>query len=202
VIFRLKAEATVLAASGSSRKIGSVRIIAGTLKGRRLKAPGWEGLRPTSDKLRETLFNILAPRIAGARVLDGYAGTGALGLEAISRGAAHVTFVERDRRAAALITENLAACGVEQGYTIACGDMSSALRRLPAGTRFDLVLLDPPYDDDTVPEALAAAAARLADGGVIVLERATRREPEVPGALARVRDVRSGDSTLTFMEPR
>ena len=67
----------------------------GTLKGRRLKAPTWDGLRPTSDRLRETLFNILAPRIAGARVLDGYAGTGAVGIEALSRGAAHVTFVEQ-----------------------------------------------------------------------------------------------------------
>src|SRR5712691_8497746 len=75
-----------------------VRVIAGTLKGRRLKTPSWDGLRPTSDKLRETLFNILAPRVEGARVVDGYAGTGALGLEAISRGAAHVMFVDDDRR--------------------------------------------------------------------------------------------------------
>ena len=72
-----------------------MRVIAGEFKGRRLKTPTWEGIRPTSDKLRETLFNILAPRIAGARVLDAYAGTGALGLEALSRGAAHVTFVEQ-----------------------------------------------------------------------------------------------------------
>src|SRR5919109_436758 len=91
----------------------SVRVIAGTLKGRRLKAPSWEGLRPTSDKLRETLFNILAPRIAGARVLDGFAGTGAIGIEALSRGAASVTFVERDRRAIALIEQNLSLCGIE-----------------------------------------------------------------------------------------
>ena len=110
-----------------------MRVIAGHFKGRRLKAPSWDGLRPTSDKLRETLFNILAPRIAGARVLDGYAGTGAVGIEALSRGAAHVTFVERDRRAAALIAANLALCGVEQGYTIDCGDVASALRRCATG---------------------------------------------------------------------
>ena len=78
-----------------------MRVIAGTFKGRRLAAPTWEGLRPTSDKLRETLFNVLAPRIASARVLDGFAGTGALGIEALSRGAAHVTFIEKNRRAAA-----------------------------------------------------------------------------------------------------
>ena len=83
-----------------------MRVIAGRYKGRRLKVPTWEGLRPTSDKLRETLFNILAPRIEGARVLDGYAGTGAIGIEAISRGAAHVTFVEQNRRAAALIASS------------------------------------------------------------------------------------------------
>ena len=88
-----------------------MRIVAGTLKGRRLDAPTWTGLRPTSDRLRETLFNILAPRIAGARVLDAYAGTGALGIEAISRGASHVTFVEQERRAQALIAANLARCG-------------------------------------------------------------------------------------------
>lgn len=89
-----------------------MRIIAGSLKGRRIDAPVWEGLRPTSDKLRETLFNVLAPRIDGARVLDGYAGTGAVGIEALSRGAAHVTFVERDPRAVKLIEANLERCGV------------------------------------------------------------------------------------------
>ena len=176
-----------------------MRVIAGALKGRRLKAPGWEGVRPTSDKLRETLFNILAARIDGARVLDGYAGTGAVGIEALSRGAATVAFIEKDARAAALIQDNLTACGVEQGYTIQRGDAASVLRRLPAGAAFDLIFLDPPYDDDTVTQALEAAAALLAPDGLVVLERATRREPEVPAALTRVRDVRSGDSTLTFM---
>ena len=125
-----------------------VRVIAGQFKGRRLKAPSWDGLRPTSDKLRETLFNILSPRIAGAQVVDGFAGTGAIGIEALSRGAAHVLFIERDRRAAALIASNLALCGVKQGYTIDSGDVASALRRAPRGTERDLVLLDPPYDID------------------------------------------------------
>src|SRR5687767_5172397 len=89
-----------------------VRVIAGTLKGRRLDAPDWEGLRPTSDKLRETLFNVLASRLGDARVLDGFAGTGAVGIEALSRGAAHVTFVEADGRAVRLIQRNLDHCGV------------------------------------------------------------------------------------------
>src|SRR5215813_8882587 len=123
-----------------------MRIIAGSLKGRRLKTPTWEGLRPTSDKLRETLFNVLAPRIEGARVLDGFAGTGAIGIEALSRGASHVMFVENNRRATALIEGNLKVCGVEEGYTIRCADVVAALGALPVTDAFDLILLDPPYD--------------------------------------------------------
>jgi 16S rRNA (guanine966-N2)-methyltransferase len=173
-----------------------VRVIAGQFKGRRLKAPTWEGLRPTSDKLRETLFNILATRIDGARVLDGYAGTGAVGIEALSRGAAHVTFVEHDRRAAALIEENVRMCGLKDGYTIACSDFLK-WRGGEAGG-FDLVLLDPPYDIRNVQDVLDRAAGLLSPDGLLVLERATRLDPDVPPALERVRDVRSGDSTLTM----
>ena len=175
-----------------------MRVIAGQFKGRRLNAPSWEGLRPTSDKLRETLFNIVAPRIEGARVLDGFAGTGALGVEALSRGASHVTFIEADGRAAALIAENLAVCGVRDGYTIERGDLATVLRRLPAEATFDVVLLDPPYDTPDVCPVLEAVVPHVAPGGVIVLERASRREPDVSGSLTRTRDVRSGDSTLTF----
>jgi 16S rRNA (guanine(966)-N(2))-methyltransferase RsmD len=176
-----------------------MRVIAGSRKGRRLKAPTWDGLRPTSDKLRETLFNILAPRIAGARLLDGYAGTGAIGIEAISRGAAHVTFVERDERASALIAENLAHCGVADGYAIIRADIARALddaRR--AASTFDIAVLDPPYD--RTPEAdLAAVADVLVPGGVAVLEHARRSSPpEQAGRLVRSRTVTSGDSALTF----
>jgi 16S rRNA (guanine966-N2)-methyltransferase len=179
-----------------------VRVIAGRYKGRRLKAPAWDGLRPTSDKLRETLFNILAPRIEGARVLDGFAGTGGVGIEALSRGAAHVTFVENDRRAVALIAANLTACGVGAGteadYNVVQGDVGAALRN--GSAPFDLILLDPPYELHPISPTLEAAAARLSTEGLLVLERATRREPDVPAALIRVRDVKSGDSTLTFMK--
>ncbi len=122
-----------------------MRVIAGSLKGRRLKSPDWEGLRPTSDKLRETLFNILAPRIAGARVVDVYAGTGALGIEALSRGALDVTFIEQDRRAQALIAENLAHCGVSTGYTVLRSEALRAVASLGRATAFDIILLDPPY---------------------------------------------------------
>jgi 16S rRNA (guanine(966)-N(2))-methyltransferase RsmD len=177
-----------------------MRVIAGRLKGRRLKAPTWDGVRPTSDKLRETLFNILAPRIDGARVLDGFAGTGAVGIEAISRGAAHVTFIEEDRRAVALIEENLRNCAVAGGYTIHRGDAATVLRGLGSNA-FDLILLDPPYDITPMTAVLEASARALADGGLVVLEHATRREIEPVASLEPVRRVKSGDSTLTFFAP-
>jgi 16S rRNA (guanine966-N2)-methyltransferase len=176
-----------------------MRVIAGSLKGRRLKSPTWEGLRPTSDKLRETLFNILAPRIAGARVLDGYAGTGAAGIEALSRGAAFVTFVDRDRRAHALIVENLAHCGVADGYAIIRADMARALADArAAGSTFDIVLLDPPYDYPSDAE-LTTVADVLSPNGIVVLEHARRRpSPECAGRLMRSREVVSGDSALAL----
>ncbi len=175
-----------------------MRVIAGSLKGRRLKSPTWPGLRPTSDKLRETLFNILAPRIAGARVLDGYAGTGALGIEAISRGASMVTFADSDRRAQALVEDNLAHCGVIEGYAIIRAGVARAIDEFAAAS-LDIILLDPPYDDREVDQVIATAGEVLAPGGLLVLEHARRRQaPETAGALVRVRQVASGDSTLSF----
>jgi 16S rRNA (guanine966-N2)-methyltransferase len=180
-----------------------MRVIAGTLKGRRLKAPTWDGVRPTSDKLRETLFNILAPRIAGARFFDGYAGTGAIGIEALSRGAASVTFADNDRRASTLIAENLAHCGVENGYAIICADVARAIDQLDAAAfgpyeLFDIVWLDPPYEEQ--PDGvIEAAAVLIASGGLLVVEHARRRQlAERAGRLSRVRQVNSGDSTLSF----
>jgi 16S rRNA (guanine966-N2)-methyltransferase len=178
-----------------------MRVIAGSLKGRRLETPTWEGLRPTSDKLRETLFNVVAPRIRGARVLDGYAGSGALGIEAISRGAAQVTFVERDRRAQALIAANLAHCGIAGGYVIIRGSVVRALSDLD-GVMFDLVLLDPPYDHPA-DEPIAAAGRRLAPDGLLVLEHARRvSAPASAGMLVRIRQLISGDSVLSIFERR
>jgi 16S rRNA (guanine966-N2)-methyltransferase len=178
-----------------------VRVIAGSLKGRRLRTPTWDGLRPTSDQVRETLFNILAPRIGGARVLDAYAGTGAAGIEALSRGAALVTFVERDRRAQALIAENLAHCGVVDGYAIIRDDMTRAIGQLRvAGLTFDIALLDPPYDQSADAE-LAAVADLLAPDGIAVFEHARRRaSPERTERLTRSREVVSGDTGLAFYQ--
>ena len=180
-----------------------MRIIAGSLKGRRLKTPDWDGLRPTSDKLRETLFNILAPRIAGARVVDAYAGTGAVGIEAISRGAREVIFVEHDPRAQALIAGNLAHCGIVTGYNIVRSGALRAFESFDDGAfdPFDIIWLDPPYDasDAEVTGVLAAAGEALTPDGLAVLERARRRPaPDEAGRLGRSRDVVSGHSALTF----
>ncbi len=176
-----------------------MRVIAGRYKGRRLLPPDWPGLRPTSDKLRETLFNILQGEVAGARVLDAFAGTGAVGIEALSRGAAHVSFVERDRRACALIEANLGLCGIAGGYTIARADL--AAWRPAAGSSIDIAFLDPPYDAADLAALVTAAAGHLAGDGRLILELAAKRDaPEVQG-LTRVRLVRSGDSALAFYRP-
>lgn len=180
-----------------------MRIIAGTLKGRRLAAGTWPGLRPTSDRVRETLFNIVAPRVVGARVLDGYAGSGANGLEALSRGAQHVTFLERDGRACRLIASNVERCGVQEACAIIRADVEhlapSTLRR----ESFDLVLLDPPYAASNLHAILEVTAPYLAKEGLLVLEHAYRRPAtEVTSVLVRARQVRSGDTALAFYERR
>lgn len=175
-----------------------MRIIAGAFKGRRLKPPTWPGLRPTSDKLRETLFNVWGARAAGARVLDAYAGTGAVGIEAISRGARAATLIESDARAVKLIHENLASLQLDarvavlKGSVERCGGLQAA--------SFDLVFLDPPYDVGDVAPVLAQLAPLLALDGSMVLEHATRNPVLHPDMLRHVRSIRSGDSTLAFFE--
>jgi 16S rRNA (guanine966-N2)-methyltransferase len=174
-----------------------VRVISGSLKGRTLKTPDWEGLRPTSDRLRETLFNVLAPHVDGARFLDAYAGTGAVGIEALSRGAAHVTFVEQDRRAVRLIESNLERCRIENRYAIIRVGFAVAARQLTGP--FDLLFLDPPYGAGTLAQALETGAPLVAPGALLVIEHARRDDsPESIGAIARVRKLESGDSALSF----
>ncbi len=194
---------------GELSEVGGLRIIAGSLKGRRLEAPSWEGLRPTSDKLRETLFNVLAPRIPKARVLDAFAGTGALGIEAWSRGAAEVLFIDHDPRARRLVAENLARCGIAKGCAIMPASIVRAARTRPSPARgasrlppFDIVLLDPPYE---LPpdKILEDADPAVAPCGIAVLEHSRRqRAPEAAGRLVLVRQITSGNSTLSFYKVR
>jgi 16S rRNA (guanine966-N2)-methyltransferase len=175
-----------------------MRIISGALKGRRLTAPDWDGLRPTSDKLRETLFNVLGPDIAGARVLDGYAGTGAVGIEALSRGAAHVTFLDRDPRAVALVQRNLERCGVEERYAIIRVEFARSAGRL-GGSRFDVIFLDPPYGAAELDAAVTTASTIAGPGARVIVEHAKRdAAPEAVGTLVLTRSLTSGDSALAF----
>jgi len=175
-----------------------MRIIAGTNKGRTLKTPKWDGLRPTSDKLRETLFNILQARVEGSRVLDVFAGTGAVALEALSRGAASATCVESDRRAAGLIAENAALCRESERCVIIRDVVERALVKPLPGGPFDIVVLDPPYEYAALERAVHDAAAQRAEGGLVILEHASRVSPPRPAGLALTRTVTAGDSALTF----
>lgn len=174
-----------------------MRIVSGSLKGRRLSGPRAPGLRPTSEGLRETLFNILAGEMQGASVLDGFAGTGAIGLEALSRGAAHVTFVEADRRALDLLRENIRRCDAGAQSTVVGRDFVRVAGEL--GAVFGVVVLDPPYDVKDLGAALNAAARLVAPGGCLVLEHSRRREaPAEAPPLQRTRVVIAGDSALSF----
>jgi 16S rRNA (guanine966-N2)-methyltransferase len=175
-----------------------MRIIAGANKGRGLKAPKWDGLRPTSDKLRETLFNILSPHVMDARVLDVFAGTGAIALEALSRGAAAATCVEQDRRAVQLIEENRALCGEDNRCKIVRDSVERALARPIPGGPFDIIVLDPPYDYPALAAAVRDAASQRNPGAVLVLEHASRVAPPAPAGLTVTRTVKSGDSALSF----
>lgn len=166
--------------SGNSQS-GRLRIVAGNWRSRLLDIAEVEGLRPTSERIRETLFNWLSPRIHGARCLDLYAGTGALGLEALSRGAASAVFVERSGVAAEQLRKNIALLGAT-GVIVLQQDARDYLCSAPEG-RFDIVFLDPPFAADLLPETcrLLAAQGLLAESALVYLEQdRSHPEPELP----------------------
>ena len=179
-----------------------MRVIAGSLKGRRLVVPRGATTRPTGDQVRIALMDTLTPWLPGARVLDLFAGAGGVGLEALSRGAAHVTLVERDARAVAALATNVRALGVEGRTRVLRADVGRALGRLAVeGLRFDVVFLDPPYDGDLAEETLAALGegAVTAPGARVVAQHFTKRAPAgAYGVLATLRTRRFGETTLTF----
>jgi 16S rRNA (guanine966-N2)-methyltransferase len=178
------------------------RVIAGTARGLRLEAPG-PGTRPFGDRVKQTLFAILEPGLADARVLDLFAGSGAAGIEALSRGAASATFVERDAQACRVITANLARthlAGPRAAVVKAEAVAWLATPAAPAAAPFDLVLLDPPYDDRA---ALVASLDRLepllAPGARVVAKHFWRdAPPALVGLLASERERRFGETALTF----
>jgi 16S rRNA (guanine(966)-N(2))-methyltransferase RsmD len=161
--------------------------------------------RPTSDRLRETLFNVLAPRMEGAVVADLYAGSGAIGIEALSRGAREAIFVEKAEPALKAIRENLSALGIRGGYGIEARSVAAALRRLSeAGRRLDVVVLDPPYADAeeyalTLGSLGGECSGLLAEDAIVVAEHEKGRElDERYGQLVRYRVLKQGDAALSF----
>ncbi len=181
-----------------------MRVISGTFRSRPLQAPPGLATRPTSDRLRETLFNVLAPRIQDARFLDLYAGSGAVGIEALSRSAAEVVFVERAAPAIKVLRSNLDHLGLKTGFRIVPGSVGTFLRRTDPEANFNLVFLDPPYDAEKEYELVlgllgGTAAQLLAEGALVIAEH--RRNDKLDdhyGALSRTRLLQQGDAALSF----
>ncbi len=171
-----------------------MRVIGGEFRSRRLKTIPGLATRPTPDRLRETLFNVLAPRIDGVVFLDAYAGTGAVGIEALSRGAARCIFLERSRHAVEVIRENLHALGIEARARVVPGLVLQGLRTNAA----DIVFLDPPYELEAEYTA-ALGALGAAPPAFVVAQHSTRFDPgETHGALQRTRLLKQGDNALSF----
>lgn len=183
-----------------------MRIIAGTFRSRTLEAPAGLSTRPTSDRLRETLFNVLAPRIKGSRFLELYAGSGAVGIEALSRGAADVTLVERAHAALKVLRANLAHLAIGHSVSVAQSSVAAFLRRMQATEKsaWDLVFLDPPYDAheeyaETLVTLGGAASAALAPDALIIAEHRRRQSLAATyGRLSQTRLLEQGDAALSF----
>jgi 16S rRNA (guanine966-N2)-methyltransferase len=184
-----------------------MRVIAGTLRRRTLEAPAGMATRPTSDRLRETVFNVLAPRIEGARFLDLYAGSGAVGIEAVSRGAQNVIMVERAAPALKIMRGNLEKLGLRSGVRVEAVSVTAFLKKLrPESTAFvfDIVFLDPPYDaQDEYALALGLlggdASRLLASNAVVIAEHRRKEKLEDRYVmLGRRRVLEQGDAALSF----
>ena len=174
-----------------------MRVIGGELRSRRIAGVPGAATRPTSDRLRETLFDILASRIPGATFLDAYAGSGAVGIEALSRGASHAWFLERSRAALEVLRRNLAALDLEKRSSVIAGPALLSIARFPAG----IVFLDPPYTEDReLPAALELLGA--VPPQLVIAQHSIRMSlPGAFGALRRARVVKQGDNGLTFYSP-
>ncbi len=181
-----------------------MRIISGRFRGRRLKGPRGTDLRPTSDRLKESLFNIIGLSVSGSIVADIFAGTGAIGLEALSRNAEEVVFIESNREAAQLIRQNAALCGVASGYRILQADVFTSLRTLAReGFTADIAFLDPPYHwgpyEDLI-ETLFSAGIAGSGSRVVVEHHRKAALPESGPGFRLVRTVRQSDKCLSFYQ--
>lgn len=184
----------------------TMHVVAGSQKGRRLKQPIGPGLRPTSGRVKEALFSMIASRLPDARILDLYAGTGALGLEALSRGAREVFFVENQTASLHVLRENILRCGSTAYSTIIAQDvltfLSTATLR-PHPTPFNLVFADPPYETtDFLPLLTQLDSSRRVDSrGMVVIEHFKKVSlPQEAGGLRQIRQSRYGDTMLTFYQ--
>ena len=183
-----------------------MRIVAGIQKGRRLKEPDGQDLRPTSARVREALLSILAHRIDGARVLDLYAGTGALGLESLSRGAGQVVFVDNDVASSRILRENVTRCGYHDQCMVVSQDVETFLASPPSFGQpptFDLIFVDPPYHTTDLARLLErlSLSEKVADQGTIILEHFFKHAvPNRTGDLVQTRQSRYGDTMLTFYQ--
>ena len=176
-----------------------MRVIAGVAGGQPLVAPRDAGTRPITDRVKETLFAILGERVPGARVLDLYAGSGAIGIEALSRGAEHATFVEQARPALTALRANLERTGLAALASVHATDVQRFLSG--AGEdRWDLVFLDPPYDLRAIVAPLRAVEPHLASDAMVVIKHFWRTELPEPGSLTQVRQRRFGETMLSFLE--
>lgn len=178
-----------------------MRIVAGSHRGRALLGPKGPGLRPTADRVRESLFNLLGQFFDGGEVLDLYAGTGALAFEALSRGAAHAVLVDQGAESARLVAENARALGMEGVVEFLRTPVARALPRLAAeGRRFSLVFADPPYAVEAVAEVVRGVGEGrlLSEGGTLVVEHGRREPaPEALAGLERVDSRRFGDTVVS-----
>lgn len=173
-----------------------MRVIAGRFRSRRLKSVPGLAVRPTPDRLRESLFSIVAPRLEGSIFLDAYAGSGSVGLEALSRGAKHVFFIERNHQALTVLRENLASLGIKDEATVVRGSAAVLLPNYPA----DIAFLDPPYEHaKEYADSLAALSATRC-GMVIAQHSSWLSLDERYGNLLKTRVVKQGDNSLTFYE--
>ncbi len=182
-----------------------MRVIAGKYRSRALQAPRGMQTRPTSDRLRETLFNVLQPRIEGCCFFDLYAGSGAVGIEALSRGAAEVYFAEKAKPALEAIRANLRSLAIASGVQVESGGVATLLKRIAAASlSADIVFLDPPYEDaDAYAQTLrmlGQSADTLLNAGAVVIAEHARKLPLAPqyGSLQRTRELVQGDAALSF----
>jgi len=175
-----------------------LRVHGGTDGGRRLKTP--KGIRPTQGVVKEALFNMLAEEVEGALVVDLFAGSGALGIEALSRGAARATFVERDPGAAAILRQNLEALGyLDRATTVRADALRWLSGRPPEVARAGLILLDPPYQDPSLEAALIALDQQVADDALVVAEHARREQMPLLRRLRPLRQRDYGDTRLSIL---